>query len=184
MIGYVSSDDSYIAESTDNINAINAHEGLKLYLSDKKATKIMHNGAWIDYVYPTSGGGGSAIIPIFQKSDTAIQVSTDGGETFVDLVLLSELKGAKGDTGAKGATGAAGAKGDKGDPGTPGVKGDTGATGAAGVKGDKGDPGSTGATGKGVKSIALVTTDGKVTSGTSTYTDNSTTTITVTEEEA
>ena len=66
------------------------------------------------------------------------------------------------------ASGGAGKKGDKGDPGTPGKDG------------DKGDPGTAG---KGVKAIALETTDGAVTSGTTTFTDNSTSTINVTEKE-
>lgn len=45
----------------------------------------------------------------------------------------------------------------------------------AGPKGDKG------ATGKGVKGIALTTTDGKVTGGTVTFDDDSTGAVTVTE---
>ena len=53
--------------------------------------------------------------------------------------------------------------------GTPGEKGEKG------DKGDKGDPG------KGVKAIALTTTEGAVTGGTVTFTDNSTAAITVTE---
>lgn len=56
--------------------------------------------------------------------------------------------------------------------GTPGEKGE---------KGDPGEKGATGATGKGVKAIALTTTDGAVTGGTVTFTDNSTAAITVTE---
>lgn len=41
----------------------------------------------------------NGIVPIFKVSDTAIQVSTDNGSTYSDLVLLSDLKGEKGDDG-------------------------------------------------------------------------------------
>ena len=62
--------------------------------------------------------------------------------------------------------GPAGPKGEKGDPGIQGQAGD---------KGDKGDAG------KGVKSIALTTdSSGKVNGGTVTFTDSSTSPITVT----
>lgn len=50
--------------------------------------------------------------------------------------------------------------------------------GGTGEPGPKGDPGPAG---KGVKSIALTTTDGAVTGGTVTYTDNTTAAIAVTE---
>lgn len=69
----------------------------------------------------------------------------------------------------------AGATGPKGD------KGDTGETGPAGAEGDKGDVGAAGAAGLGIKSLALTTTDGKVTGGTMTFSDDSTAEITVTE---
>ena len=67
--------------------------------------------------------------------------------------------------------GPAGPKGEKGDPGVQGQAGAKGETGSAGAKGDKGDAG------KGVKSIAL-TTDSS--GGTVTFTDSSTSPITVT----
>lgn len=54
----------------------------------------------------------------------------------------------------------------------------------AGPKGDKGDTGATGAKGAAglsVKSLALTTTDGKVTAGTVTLSDDSTAPVTVTE---
>lgn len=74
-----------------------------------------------------------------------------------------------------GPRGPAGPKGDTGDAGPQGPKGDTGAKGAAGAQGPAG---------KGVKSIALTTTGGVVTSGTVTFTDDSTAPITVTAAEA
>lgn len=89
--------------------------------------------------------------------------------------------------GPAGPAGAPGAKGDKGDPGTPGAKGekgdkgDPGAQGPAGAPGAKGEKGETGAAGKGVKSIALTTdSSGKVTGGTVTFSDSTTSPITVT----
>lgn len=54
----------------------------------------------------------------------------------------------------------------------------------AGPKGDKGDTGAAGAKGTAglsVKSLALTTTDGKVTAGTVTLSDDSTAPVTVTE---
>ncbi|WP_312507404.1 collagen-like protein [Lysinibacillus sp.] len=62
-----------------------------------------------------------------------------------------------------------------------GVEGPVGPQGPAGVKGTTGAKGDKGDTGVGVKSIALtVDTDGKVTGGTMTLTDDSTAPITVT----
>lgn len=59
-----------------------------------------------------------------------------------------------------------------------GPKGDKGDTGAAGAKG------ATGAAGLGIKSLALTTTDGKVTAGTVTFSDDTTAAVTVTETPA
>ncbi|QDZ69503.1 collagen-like protein [Pediococcus pentosaceus] len=64
--------------------------------------------------------------------------------------------------------------------GEQGPKGDAGATGPAGPTGPKGDKGDAGATGASVKSIELEITDGSVTGGTATLTDDSTAPITVT----
>lgn len=62
-----------------------------------------------------------------------------------------------------------------------GVEGPVGPQGPAGAKGTTGAKGDKGDTGVGVKSIALtVDTDGKVTGGTMTLTDDSTAPITVT----
>jgi hypothetical protein len=59
--------------------------------------------------------------------------------------------------------------------------GPAGKDGAAGAKGDTGATGKAGADGKSVKAIALtIDTDGKVTGGTATLSDNSTLAITVT----
>lgn len=50
-----------------------------------------------------------------------------------------------------------------------------------GPEGPKGEAGTNGADGLGIKSIALTTTDGKVTAGEATMTDDSKVAITVTE---
>lgn len=64
------------------------------------------------------------------------------------------------------------------EPGPAGPKGDKGDPGATGAKGEKGDPG---AAGKGIKSLALTTNgEGKVTGGTLTFSDNTTSPVTVT----
>jgi len=56
--------------------------------------------------------------------------------------------------------------------GPAGPKGDTGAAGAKG---------GTGPAGLGIKSLALTTTDGKVTGGTLTFSDDTTAAVTITE---
>lgn len=110
-------------------------------------------------------------------------------------------KGDKGDAGAKGADGATGPKGDKGDTGLTGpqgLKGDTGAKGADGAKGDQGIQGLKGETGaagkdgaagakgdkgdagKSVTSVKFTTdVDGKITGGTTTFSDASTAAIVI-----
>lgn len=72
-----------------------------------------------------------------------------------------------------GAQGAQGPKGDKGDTGPQGPKGDKGDTGAAGSQGPAG------AAGVGVKSISLTVTEGAVTAGTWTDTNNESHSITI-----
>lgn len=80
-------------------------------------------------------------------------------------------------------------KGEKGDTGEQGPKGDQGETGPQGPQGDTGDTGpqgpagAAGADGEGVQSIALVTTDGAVTSGSWTGTQSGGGTISVTTSE-
>lgn len=49
---------------------------------------------------------------------------------------------------------------------------------------EKGDSGKDGAAGLGIKALALTTTDGKVTAGTVTFTDDTTADVTVTEAPA
>ena len=56
-----------------------------------------------------------------------------------------------------------------------------GVPGPEGPQGPKGDTGAQGPAGKGVKAIALTTTEGAVTGGTVTFTDDSTAAITVTQ---
>lgn len=74
-----------------------------------------------------------------------------------------------------------GPAGPAGAPGAKGEKGDPGAQGPAGTPGAKGEKGEVGAAGKGVKSIALTTDpSGKVTGGTVTFSDSTTSPITVT----
>ena len=92
-------------------------------------------------------------------------------------------KGDKGDTGATGPKGDQGIQGPKGDTGPQGPKGDTGATGAAGkdgATGAKGDTGAAGKDGKSVTGLSLATdAEGKVVSGTITFSDGTTATVDV-----
>ncbi len=90
--------------------------------------------------------------------------------------------GPQGEKGEKGDTGEQGPKGEKGDTGEQGPKGEKGDTGEQGPKGEKGDTGAAGKDGKSVTAIALTTDEtGKVTGGTVTFSDESTSAITVTQ---
>lgn len=69
-----------------------------------------------------------------------------------------------------------------GSQGPAGPQGEKGDTGEQGQKGDKGDTGAAGKDGKSVTAIALTTDEtGKVTGGTVTFSDKSTSAITVTQ---
>ena len=98
-------------------------------------------------------------------------------------------KGEKGDTGPQGPAGPQGEvgpkgnKGDKGDKGDIGPQGPAGQDGAQGAKGATGATGPAGADGKSITAIELITnTEGAVTGGTATLSDESTINITVTQE--
>ena len=69
--------------------------------------------------------------------------------------------------------------GPKGDTGAQGPKGDTGAQGPKGDQGDQGPAGAAGADGKSITAIKLITTEGQVTSGEATMSDQSKVPITV-----
>ena len=62
---------------------------------------------------------------------------------------------------------------------TPGPKGDTGAQGPKGDQGDQGPAGAAGADGKSITAIKLITTEGQITSGEATMSDQSKVPITV-----
>jgi Collagen triple helix repeat (20 copies) len=79
-----------------------------------------------------------------QSNGTYIQWRLVGDTNWINIVALSDLKGAKGDTGATGAQGPQGIQGVKGDTGLTGPKGDTGATGPQGLQGIQGVKGDTG----------------------------------------
>lgn len=86
----------------------------------------------------------------------------------------NEQVGPKGETGAQGEPGETGPQGEKGATGSQGEPGEKGATGAAGKNGNDG---------KSVKAITLTTdSNGKITGGTMTLSDDSTSAITVTEK--
>lgn len=98
----------------------------------------------------------------------------------------NEQVGPKGETGATGPQGPKGETGAQGEPGETGPQGEKGATGSQGEPGEKGATGAAGKNGndgKSVKAITLTTdSNGKVTGGTMTLSDDSTSAITVTEK--
>ena len=92
--------------------------------------------------------GKDGITPMFQKSDDAIQVSYDNGLSYVDLVLLSEIKGDKGDKGEQGTPGNDGKDGEQGAKGDPFTYEDFTQEQLASLKGEKGETGAQGLPGK------------------------------------
>ena len=162
---------------------------------------------WTVNASSSSGGaaGKDGITPKLQKSDTAIQVSYNEGESYEDLVQLSDLKGDKGDAGKDGVKGTDGKNGETGTPGKDGItpklqktesaiqvsynngdsyedliqlsdlKGEKGSDGQNGAKGEPGTNGTNGTNGKdgaSIKSIKLVKdVNGQIISGTATLTD-------------
>lgn len=133
---------------------------------------------------PKGDKGADGVTPQFKKTDTAIQVSTDNGETFTNLVLLSEIKGDKGQQGDKGPTGDNGI--------TPQFKKTATAIQISVDNGKtftdlvllselKGDKGATGDKGVSVTAISLTKdANGAITGGTATLSDNTSVAITVT----
>lgn len=70
------------------------------------------NDTW--KLQPKTAGGADGITPLLKKTDTAIQVSYNNGDSWEDLVQLSDItgpEGPKGETGETGPQGAAGADG-------------------------------------------------------------------------
>ena len=101
------------------------------------------------------------------KVTSATSEDEVAGETVCE-VLDYIVKNYKEGAGSQGPAGPQGEKGEKGDTGEQGPKGEKGDTGEQGPKGEKG--------------IALTTDEtGKVTGGTVTFSDESTSAITVTQ---
>lgn len=70
------------------------------------------NDTW--KLQPKTAGGADGTTPLLKKTDTAIQVSYNNGDSWEDLVQLSDItgpEGPKGETGEAGAQGPAGADG-------------------------------------------------------------------------
>jgi hypothetical protein len=115
------------------------------------------------------------------KVTSATSEDEVAGETVCE-VLDYIVKNYKEGAGSQGPAGPQGEKGEKGDTGEQGPKGEKGDTGEQGPKGEKGDTGAAGKDGKSVTAIALTTDEtGKVTGGTVTFSDESTSAITVTQ---
>lgn len=98
----------------------------------------------LDVLEENGGGGGTPgkdgrEIEL-QKSSTAIQWRYVGGESWTDLVQLSDITGPAGPQGEKGETGE---QGPAGKDGAQGPAGEQGPAGQDGAQGPKGDPGVT-----------------------------------------
>lgn len=90
-----------------------------------------------------TGSGGAGSIDL-RTADGYIQYSTDGGETWENLIALADLKGEKGDTGAPGPQGVPGERGPQGETGLQGPQGETGPAGPQGKTGPAGQDGAPG----------------------------------------
>lgn len=84
------------------------------------------NDTW--KLQPKTSGGADGITPLLKKTDTAIQVSYNNGDSWKDLVLLADITGP---AGAKGETGETGPQGPAGADGKDGVQGPAGEDGSA-----------------------------------------------------
>ena len=87
-----------------------------------------------------TGSGGAGSIDL-RTADGYIQYSNDGGETWENLIALTDLKGEKGDTGETGP------RGPQGETGPAGPQGKTGPAGQDGAPGKDGSPGKDGTDG-------------------------------------
>ena len=92
--------------------------------------------------------GEDGVTPIFRKTSTSIQVSTDNGQTYNSLVLLSEITGPQGEQGSQGLKGDTGDQGPQGLQGIQGIQGPSGEQGPHGIQGEKGDTGAQGPRGE------------------------------------
>ena len=118
------------------------------------------------------------------KVTSATSEDEVAGETVCEVLdyIVKNYKEGAGSQGPAGPQGEKGEKGDTGEQGPKGDKGEKGDTGEQGPKGDKGDTGAAGKDGKSVTAIALTADEtGKVTGGTVTFSDESTSAITVTQ---
>ena len=131
---------------------------------DDLTTKAKDNlVAAINEAAKTGSGGADSIS--MRTADGYIQYSTDGGETWENLIAVADLKGDPGPQGEPGTPGKDGADGAPGKDGTAGANGitptigdngnwylgtvDTGKP-SRGAKGDKGDTGADGKDGAGM----------------------------------
>lgn len=145
--------DTAIQVSYDNGSS---YEDL-VQLADLKGEK---GDAGKDGAKGTDGKAGAAgtpgkdgVTPKLQKTETAIQVSYNNGDSYEDLIQLSEIKGDKGEAGA------------------------------AGSDGKDGAAGANGKDGKSVTAVELKTDgDGKIIGGTVTFSDLTSLSITITTE--
>jgi hypothetical protein len=136
-----------------------------IYTDNTKSTYVVKNGEKGEAgekgetgaagpIGPSGENGEDGITPIFRKTSTSIQVSTDKGQTYSPLVLLSEITGPQGEQGLQGEQGPQGLKGDTGEQGPQGlqgiqgIQGPSGEQGPQGIQGEKGDTGAQGPRGE------------------------------------
>lgn len=139
----------------------------------------IHYGGKTEEYFMEAVGTGSSVGADGVGIESVVQTTTSTADGGTNVITVTKTDGSTSTfsvkNGSKGSTGATGPIGPEGPTGA------TGPAGATGPIGPAGEPGAAGAAGKGVSAIAFTTdTEGKVTGGTVTYTDNTTAEITVT----
>ena len=97
-------------KSIEKIEFTSSTEGVLPAIEGATDTYTIYYTDGTTFTYQIQNGvkgtnGENGITPKFNVTDTAIQVSTDNGATYLDLVLLSEITGAAGADGENGQDG-------------------------------------------------------------------------------
>lgn len=140
-----------------------------MYTCQICGTEYPFDGAKVQYGYTSTGGKFSYM-----------RCHKDQGYAYSDAPSIGGGEGTVGPQGPEGPVGPQGPKGDTGATGPQGIQGPKGDTGAAGKDGATGPKGDKGDAGKSITSVKFTTdAEGKITGGTTTFSDDSTAAIVI-----
>jgi hypothetical protein len=137
------------------LNCMRIYQWPGRVLTDDPAEANAFVQAWNDLVARVGASVECVPVPQFDirqnpEDCTIIQMTSDGGATWIDKVFLSGcIIGEQGPPGPQGDPGPQGPEGEQGPRGFQGIQGATGATGATGAAGAQGEPGPQGPPGAG-----------------------------------